>query len=503
MQVIVMSIFSSKYKRQNVKQTPNEVKKASSSLTKNIDYIREELNDSSDLKVKWVKKHAVLMYLESLVDQNKVERRILAPISDDKDHLNQFRSEASQTPDLNRAVENVLEGHTVLLVEGDKQVCTFNTTGTYNRNVKEPDNEKIVRGSHEGFVENLMININLVRKRIENKDLCVRYYKLGKKTKTNAAVVYMKGLADPDVLELINERLQAISSDMIMSPGFVEEYIEDAPFSPFPQTLNTERPDRAMANIMEGRIALMTEGSPTALILPVTFFAFYQSPDDYNSRWIPGTYIRALRIMSFLIAIMLPSFYIAVAGFHFEVIPYELVIPLKTSVEDIPYPPLVEALFMAVTIELIREAGIRLPTPISQTIGIVGGLIIGNAVVMAGLISNIMIIVIALTAISSFVVPSSEMSTTIRILTYPLMFMAASLGFVGIVFAWMFILMHLCMLESYGTPYFAPFAPFNWRDLKDSFMRLPIWLQDNRPSDAHPQKKKREWKSRRWKNDKR
>ncbi|HEX7063714.1 MAG TPA: spore germination protein, partial [Bacillales bacterium] len=181
----------------------------------------------------------------------------------------------------------------------------------------------------------------------------------------------------------------------------------------------------------------------------------------------------------------------------------ELVLPLKTSVNDIPYPPLFEAIFMVITIELIREAGIRLPTSIGQTIGIVGGLVIGDAVVMAGLISNIMIIIIALTAISSFVVPSNEMSTAVRILTFPLMFSAATLGFVGIVFALMLLLIHLCKLESYGTPYFAPLAPFKWKDLKDTFIRLPLWMMDQRPSDPHPQKMKRERKSRGWKNDKR
>ncbi|HET7578885.1 MAG TPA: spore germination protein [Bacillales bacterium] len=496
-----MSLFSPKSEREKVNGSDPNAEYASESLKKNTAYIQEALNETSDLVIKWLKDDAVLMYLETLVDQEKVERRVLDPLYDADQDLHPLVLKAPQTPVLADAVHNLLQGHSVLLVEGDKQVYLFDTTGAFDRQIEEPDNEKVVRGAHSGFVENLLINVNLIRKRIEDQDLCVRYYKLGKKTKTNAAIVYMKGLADPTVLELINKRMQSISSDFIMSPGFIEEFIEDSPFSPFPQSLNTERPDRATANIMEGRVALVAEGSPAVLILPVTFFTFYQSPDDYNSRWIPGTFIRLLRITSFLIAIMLPSFYIAIAGFHFEVIPTELVIPLKTSVEDIPYPPIIEALFMAVTIELIREAGIRLPTSIGQTIGIVGGLVIGNAVVMAGLISNIMIIIIAVTAISSFVVPSNEMSTSLRILTFPLMFMASALGFVGIVFTLMFILIHLCKLESFGTPYFAPFAPFQWKDIKDTFVRVPLWLFNDRPRDAHPQRKKREWKSRRWKND--
>jgi spore germination protein KA len=284
-----------------------------------------------------------------------------------------------------------------------------------------------------------------------------------------------------------------------MNPGYIEEFIENTSYSPFPQTLSTERPDRVMGNLMDGRIALMSEGSPTALILPVTFFAFYQSPDDYNARFISGTFIRMIRLISFIIAIVLPSFYIAVAGHNFEVIPDQLLLPLKTSVNNIPYPPLFEALFMVLTIELIREAGIRLPTPVGQTIGIVGGLVIGNAVVMAGLISNIMIVIIALTAVSSFVVPSNAMSTAVRFLTFPLIFMSSMFGFVGIMFSLLFLLIHLCKLESFGTAYLAPIAPLNLDNLKDAFVRIPLWKHNKRPSDAQPETLKAEEPSRGWK----
>ncbi|HET7657273.1 MAG TPA: spore germination protein [Bacillales bacterium] len=477
------------------------VKQAYSSKKENISYIQETLHNTSDLKVKNINKTTAIVYIETLAESEKIEREILLPDQDSKESLERIIEKAPVINDLNKGVKVLLDGKSLLFVEGQDKMRLFDTSASYHRQIQEPVNEKVIRGSHEGFIENMQININLIRKKIQNENLCVRYYNVGNSTKTNTALVFMDNLADPDVLEIINKRLKSISTDTIVNPGFIEEFIEDSPFSPFPHTLNTERPDRTIANILEGRIALISEDSPTALIMPVTFFAFYQSPDDYNSRWITGTFIRLIRLMSFIIAIGLPGFYIAISGFHFEVIPDELVEPLKASVTGIPYPPFFEAIFMVITIELIREAGIRLPTPIGQTIGIVGGLVIGNAVVMAGLISNIMIIIIALTAIASFVVPSNEMSTSMRVLTFPIILAASTFGFVGIVFALIFILIHLCRLESYGTPYFAPVAPFKLKDLKDTFVRLPIWMMNLRPNDAHPQKSKREWPSRGWKND--
>ncbi len=256
-----------------------------------------------------------------------------------------------------------------------------------------------------------------------------------------------------------------------------------------------------MANIMDGRIALIMEGSPTALIFPINIFSFFQSPDDYNSRWIVGSFIRFIRTVGFLIAILLPPFYIAVFSFHPEIIPDSLLLTVKSSVNDLPFSPLIEALIMTATLELIREAGIRLPSPIGQTIGIVGGIVIGQAVVQAGLISNIMIIVVGLTAISSYVIPSNEMSSAVRICSYPLMFLSTTFGFIGISFGMMVLAFHLCTLESFGMPYFAPFAPLKLKDFKDSLIRLPLWKQNTRPSDSHAQKQAKQGKSRGWAKD--
>lgn len=466
------------------------------SLEKNKSLIKKALNASSDLKFKQVGKYNVI-YIDSVVNQQMVKEYVFPYLlSEDPEHKSVLMERANEISTIDQAISDLLKGSFLWFDLNSSEVLYgVEVTQSFNRTVKEPENEKIIRGSHDGFVENLLTNINLIRKRIESQDLTVRYGSVGRKSNTKLALVYMSSLANPDVVEQINKKIEAIDVDMVMSPGFIEEFIEPSHFSPFPQMLNTERPDRVMAHLMEGRVALVSEGSPTVLIAPITFFAFYQSPDDYNSRWISGTYIRIIRIVSFIIAVGLPSFYIAVIGFHFEVIPDDLVLPIKSAVTHIAYSPILEALVMVLTIELIREAGMRLPSPIGQTIGIVGGLVIGDAVVQAGLISNIMVIIVALTAISSFVVPSNEMSTALRVLTYPLMIMAATFGFVGIVYGFMFILVHLCRLESFGTPYFAPIAPFHLKDIKDTFLRLPLWKQNTRPQDAQPQRVKRQDKT--------
>ncbi|WP_079529196.1 spore germination protein [Halobacillus hunanensis] len=473
---------------------------SSAQLSENIDYLFSQCKQTGDLKVRALDDgRAALVFYETLVDHEKMQKKIFAPI--EMGHVGRIPDlpNSRQMTNLDEAIKKLLSGHVLYFDEDSTRITYFDVTASFNRSVEEPVNEKVVRGSHEGFVENIKTNVNLIRKRIEDKSLVVKYFKVGKKTNTNIAIVYMNGIADPEIVRKIEQRITDISVDMVQSPGFIEEFIEDSTSSPFPQMLNTERPDRVSANIMEGRIAVMAEGSPTSLIAPSTFFMFYQSPDDYNMRWYTGTFIRLIRLTSFLIAIGLPAFYIAVVSFHFEVIPDDLIVPVKSSINDIAYPPLVEALVMVIIIELIREAGIRLPSPVGQTIGIVGGLVIGDAVVRAGLISNLMIIVVALTAIASFVVPSNELSTTLRLLTFPLIFLAGTLGFVGIMFGLLFIAIHLTKLESFGVPYFAPIAPLSLNDLKDTFVRIPLYKMNKRPKDAHPTKQLAMEESREWK----
>ncbi|PHG57633.1 spore germination protein [Bacillus toyonensis] len=461
--------------------------------SENISYIQKQLYHTNDLCVNEMcihDTHIVLFYLDTTSDYKNIRSVILDPLSNVTQLDTVLETIAIQkTNNINTAVDMLLRGNSIIYVEGKQNLYIGNTAKSIQRAPDEPQNEKVIRGAHEGFVEDIKTNLSLIRKKIVNRQLKIKYFTLGKESQTQIALIYMDRLVESSTVEKMEEKLVAIPSNMISGPGHIEAFIESQPFSPFPHILYTERPDRVMAHITEGRVALVVDGSADVLIVPITFFAFFHTPDDFNSRIFAASFLRVLRIISFFIAIMLPAIYIAVISYHFEIIPNEIIVLVKSSVEGIPFSPLIEASIMALTIELIREAGVRLPTPIGQTIGIIGGLIIGDAVVRAGFVSNTMVIVIAVTAIASFTIPSYEMSTAVRLLMFPLMLAATCLGFAGIAFGMMFILAHLCKLESFGVPYFIPLAPLKIAGLKDSFIRFPIWMVDRSSKDTSVLKK--------------
>ncbi|RED52734.1 spore germination protein [Cohnella phaseoli] len=483
------------------RRAPSHGRRVMGDIAANVEYVRNALFHTDDLQERSFEqaaRPALLVYLSSVCDLAKIHEAILKPMlsSEDKDPERIIpAADMRRLTDLESGIELLLRGYSLLFRHEREEYYAIETAAIVQRSVDEPTNEKAVQGAHNGFIESLHVNLQLVRRQIGSRNLVVRRYSLGNMTKTEASLIYLNDLADPEIVEDIDQRLRAIDADNLMNGYLVLEYIEDRSFSPFPQILQTERPDRVAGNLLEGRVALLMEGTSAALLMPTSFFVFYQSPDDYNSRSLAGSFIRLLRLFSFLIAITLPAYYIAVVTFHYEVIPMELFYQIKGSVERIPYPPILEALFMELTIELLREASIRLPTPVSQSIGIVGGLVIGDAVVRVGLVSYPMIIVVALTAIASFVVPSHEMSYSVRLLRFPVMIAASMFGFIGIAFCLTAIFVHLCKLKSFGTPYFAPVAPFRILDWKDALVRLPYWKLNERPNDPRPQKLVQEHRS--------
>ena len=390
--------------------------------------------------------------------------------------------------DSQKVVEYICNGETIIILPQTQEMVRLNSPEFAHRTPDEPDNEQILRGSHEGLVEHFDSNVSLIRKRIKNNKLIVKKTVIGKKTKTEAYYFYGDDVVDKEALKTVEERLQAMQLDSYYSLGQLSDQLDDKVWSPFPQFLYTERPDRVVSNILEGKIAIMTEVSPTAIIGPVTFFSFYQSPDDFNSRVITGTFYRFLRMMSLLVAVFLPSFYIAVVSFHSEIIPLELANKVKMDINQIPYGPFIEAMIMQVTIELIREASVRLPKSIGQTIGIVGGLVIGDSIVSAGLVSNIMVIVVAFTAISSFVVPSVELNTAIRVLGFPLMILSSLFGFFGIFIGSFLLLIHLMNLSSLNQPYFSPIIPFQPKKIQQIFFRKPHYRANKQVTSFSPSK---------------
>ncbi|MGM0901058.1 MAG: spore germination protein [Bacillota bacterium] len=503
-------IFKRSRKRDFKQKTSNtdtqQFHKVSDSIDHNISFITHTFSDSDDLKINELNiknNRGTLVYLETMADMEKIQKYILKPMMEADDALLEdiLKSTFQETDNLINAQEGLLNGWCVMSFEGVQKLYMLDVVISKDRAVEEPNNEQVIQGSHEGFVENLQTNLHLIRKAIKTPNLHLERLSVGDQIQSRISLVYRKDLANKELIEEFKMRIHRVSIDHIPSFGYLQELIEDSTWSPFPQILYTERVDRVIGHLNEGRVAIFIDGSPACLLIPVTFFAFLHSPDDYNSRWMIGSFIRSLRFLSIVISVNLPALYIAVIAFHFEVLPDDLVLPVISSIRNIPFPPLVEALVMELTIELIREAGVRLPSRIGQTIGIVGGLVIGDAVVRAGLISNTMIVVVAITAVAAYSIPTTAMSDAIRLLRFPLMILASTFGFVGITFGTIMILAHLCRLESFGSPYFAPWAPFRLKDLKDTLIRLPVMKFNTRPLDSKPNTIDRQSLARGWKSN--
>lgn len=497
-----------KLKSHQLHNQAKEVIRATGVIKEDLASFRKLYHQPGDLSTRYFEyngRQGCVVYLEPMIDQSLLEQSFFVPLSeeryDERYDLENFIVATSwkKGNDLTNESTLLTNGFAAILLETDPNVIYIDVGLYFNRSIDEPSNEKIVRGSHEGLIENLSINLNILRRRAQTHELTIKKTQVGSKLKRDTAIIYMNDIADPEIISTIEERVNDISSDLVVSPGFIAEYIQDHSYSPFPQVLYSERPDRVISHLLEGRIVLLVDGSPTALIAPISINAFFQSPDDYNIHFILGSFYRFIRMISVFIAVTLPALYISVVAFNYEVLPNPIILPVKNSLANIPYPPLIEALIMELTVEFIREAGVRLPSPIGQTIGIVGGLVIGEAVVNAGLVSNMMIIVVALTAIASFVIPSPEMNAVVRVFRFPFMFLAAIFGILGVSLAAMLLLMHLCKLTSFGRPYLSPFSPFRLKDLKDTVIRMPVWLLNTRPLAAKPQELKQQGYSWWWK----
>lgn len=375
------------------------------------------------------------------------------------------------------AAQGMLTGDVIFFLEGYEKALKIPDQGYPGRGVYEVESEKAIRGSNEGFSESVKLNTALIRKRLRSPHVKVRESFAGKRTHTNVDLVYLKDLIHPEVLEEIEKRLQEFEIDGTLDSGIIEQLTEKKKYSPFPQFQTTQRPDRAAMAILEGRIVLLSDNSPVALILPATYNSFIQTSDDYYSRWEIASFTRVLRYVASFLAMTFPGLYLAMTNFHTQILPTDLLLSLAASRQGVPFPAVIEVLLMELAFELLREAGVRLPGANGNTIGIVGGLIIGQAAVDANIVSPIVVIVVALTALCSFAVPNEEFATAFRILKFGFILVCGYLGFFGFLMGIMAVLIHLSHLESFGIPYLAPFvgADLNgYQDERDTFLRLPL-----------------------------
>ncbi|KEP25926.1 spore germination protein [Bacillus zhangzhouensis] len=355
------------------------------------------------------------------------------------------------------------------------------------RPVGPPELEFGIISAQEAFVEVLDTNLNLIRRRLPTPDLRVVEKTVGSLSQTKVAILYIDQVANPDNVETVIQRIEDVNYDQILDANYLVQMLYDVSNTIFPLFLNTERPDRVSSGLTEGKIAIMVDGSPHSLLAPTILLEYFSTMEDYNMSWIAASCFRLLRMFAVIFSIFATPLYVAVLTFHYELIPTDLLETIVASRYLVPFPPIIEALFLEISIELLREAGSRLPTKVGQTLGIVGGIVIGQAAVAAGLTSNILLIIVALSALASFVTPIYKMGSAIRLLRFPFLFAAQIWGALGISLMASFLITHLMKLTSIGQPYLEPIYPLRLADLKDSFIRPQLRFLKNRPKNLRGQ----------------
>ncbi|MGE7759553.1 spore germination protein [Peribacillus sp. NPDC097895] len=486
--------------------TNNQPKHISADLHDNLNHIKKTLGNSSDIVTREFQAgkngeiKLGIIYTEGLSDSVSIQDFILDTLmvqmrNSDLDvkvlnHSDWFQMIKVHTlpvggileiTDFQKLFHHVLSGDTMLLMDGSPTGIALSSRDWADRGVQEPSSQTVVRGPKDGFSETLRTNTALIRRRIKDPNLWLETKQIGEKTQTDVAIMYLKGVAEDKIVSELQSRLNRINIDAILESGYIEEFIQDEVYTPFPTVYNTERPDAVAAAILEGRIAILVDGTPFVLIIPALMVHFFQSSEDYYQRADIATLIRILRYLSFFLALLTPSLYVAVSTFHQEMLPTPLLISLASQREGVPFPAFVEAMLMELVFEILREAGVRMPRAIGSSISIVGALVIGQAAVEAGFVSATMVIIVSLTAICSFVFPSNTMAMAFRMLRFLFMILAATFGLYGIILGMIGMVLHLNSLRSFGLPYLAPNAPFILQDQKDNIIRMPHWSLIKRP----------------------
>ncbi|MCU4716193.1 spore germination protein [Bacillus cereus] len=472
----------------------NKLKELKKKLDQIFDISADLVEHPLQLKTKT---NVLLYYFEGLTDGVALKGSVISPLLQEiTEDIQVFNSNiiATYTKIVftwNEIKTGLLEGQCVLFMEGENKALLINTKGWAERSIQEPVSEVTIKGSHDGFIENAAKNIGLIRRYVPSTELKIKKLTVGERAASYVYLIYLGDVANEDVVQEVEERIYKIKTDTVLSIGELSSITKDKSWTPFPQASLSERPDATSRHILDGKVAVFVDRSPSAMIVPMNLIGFFQTPDDYNVHWLIASSFRLLRFLGFILAMFLPAAYIAMVSFHFESIPLDLYTSIATSRIKVPFSPLLEAFIMEITLEMLREAGIRLPQPIGQTIGIVGGIVIGQAAVQAGLVSNVMVIIVSITAIASFIVSNYDLSSCIRLIRFPMMLLAYFYGIVGIVSGLMLLFAHFVSLTSYGSPYGLPIAPFRFQELKDSFVRFPISTITTRSSTGQPKQKKK------------
>lgn len=486
----------------------------SRSLEKNVNAVKAKFDESTDLVIRVFsfgkdknEVKAALIFLDGLVNLQMINDNVIKPLmydsrfsypteAADVSGMDEIRDrllavgEVKTTYTYDEVIEACLSGNAVLLGDGFCKALSLGTKGWEKRAVSEPTSETALRAPREGFTENLRTNTSMIRRKIKDPALKIRSMVIGKRTHTQINILYIDGLAEPGLVREVERRLKNIDTDGILAAGYVEQYIEDSPSSMFPTIWCSEKPDAVAGKLLEGRVAIAVDGAPFVMTVPMLFIENFQSAEDYIARSYYATVMRLLRLIAFFLCLLAPALYIALSVFHQELIPSTLLFTMAASSEGTPFPAAVEIGVMMLIFLILREAGIRMPRPVGQTISIVGALVMGEAAVQAGIVGAPVVIIVAITAVSSFAIPF--ITDAIAILSWFLLIMATGLGSFGITIGSFIILIHLASLRSFGAHYLAPLAPFQKADLKDTAIRAPLWAMRTRPRALNPLDLKRQ-----------
>lgn len=466
-------------------------------LQRSLALIQHEWAHCADVKYQHMHVQGVpvcVVFINGLIDQGSAQRGIMEPLTEyDKENVtiselkDALRSMTTQCETKLLSIHQAIaDGKVVVLIDGQPESLVVDVNKFPGRAVDISQNEPTIQGPQESFIESLQANLALIRKFLHTPKLKVETQRLGAESNIQMAMVYIDGIVKPSLVDEARKRIDRIEIDGITSSNQIREMIDDAPLSPFRMTENTERPDRAIAALLQGRICFVVDGSPGAVMVPTVFVAGLISAEDYYSHYMTAVPLRILRHAMYWTSLLLPSLYIALLSYNQDLIPTPLLISLEAQHEGIPFPTVIEALGMQTAFEALREAGLRLPRAIGQSVSIVGALIIGDAAVNASIVSPGMVIIVAAAGVASYTIPSQDLVNTNRLLQFPFMIAASLLGLYGIVALGLMLITHMVSLRSFGVPYMAPLAPFSWPEMRDTLLRAPWWVMNKRPSFYEP-----------------
>ncbi|MDW8800844.1 spore germination protein [Clostridium sp. A1-XYC3] len=456
-----------------------------------------------DIHIKAINIDGKILYLHGTVNGDIIEKHIIMPLleksepNESNENICAFLMKSiitgrnvKKVSSFKEISNEIINGNTILLIKGHNEAISVSTTKYEHRSVEKPTTENALKGPKESFTESCSVNRSLIRKHLKDSKLISESIILDTTVFNEIFIMYIKDIANPQLLEEVRARLSKISMENVKNLSILEQYIEDKTYSLVPTVLLTERPDRVVAFLEEGYVAMLMEGAPYSLIVPVTIWSFFHTSEDQYQRWAYGNFTRLLRMIACYIALLTPGLYIAVSSYHIDMIPTDLVLAIAASREKLPFPAIIEVLLMELAFDLIREAGVRVPTPIGPTIGIVGALILGQAAVQANIVSPILVIVVSLTGLSSFAIPETSLNFMIRIGRFIFLFAGAAMGFYGMAVCFAVLITYLSTIKSFGVPFNSPIAPY-YKSSKDTITRPPAWKQLLRPSFLRPMDKVR------------